>query len=618
LIREFDTNMYPRESEAFSVPPARGGTASIATQLDLPADYWAGGSDNIVVLVDNVRDANFYDFPENATYIAGFFYSLFNELVDRNVMTIDSYDWAHRTGGDPPNEPVPGDPCASKPARPHLYEGTFAHEYQHLLEYYEDPDETSWINEGLSVYAEALTGYADPTIPVTEIGFDSQLQCFLGWGATQTPANPNPRPGGPENSLTFWGDQGQGDEILCDYGAAQSFIHFLAGRYGEGFISALHDDDANGLPSVRGLLRNVATARDRREIVHDWAAAVALDSMIDHGWHLNGGPYGRYRAPSLDMDVDWSNPDAYSTPGAPPNGSDYVRLRGGFGSFLTARQIRSISFNGSETLPTLPIEWKVDSNPPGHGGNPAVYSGSGPNFDRAIVFETTVPSNDPTLTFATRFDTEPLWDFGFVQISTDEGRRYKSLRNDLTTSDHDPGAIQAVVGNLPGLTGASAGGETAAWVEASFDLSKYKGRSVLIAFRYVTDSGVDLPGWWIDDVKVGGELVSSGESLAGFRSVTDIDPTEVTGFTVQLVGYRSDRPRQAFIHRLKLDSHFDGHIRGRALRRVLSRNYDVVAAVVTYDEPTELIARYAPYRLWVAADDVLQPGGARHVLQRGG
>lgn len=618
LIREFDHNIYPKESAAFSVPPDRTGAVSFATELGFPADYWTGDGDNIVALVDNVRDSNFYDFPANPTYIGGFFYSVFNELVDRNVMTIDAFDWLHRTGANPPNEPAAGDPCNSKPARPRLYESTFAHEYQHLLEYYEDADEASWVNEGLSMYAEVVTGYLDASLPVTQVGFDGGLQCFLGWGSTETPANPNPRPGGPENSLTYWLDQGSGDEQLCDYGATESFMHMLASRYGAGFISELHDDDANSLASVRGLLRGTASARDRREIVHDWAAAVALDSVVDHGWHLTGGPDRRYRVRSLDLSVDWSNPDAYSTPGAPPNGSDYVRLRGGSGAFLSAGQIRSISFDGAETLPALPVEWAVDSNPPDHPGNPALYSGSGPNFDRTIVFGATVPAQQPTLTFKTRWDTEELWDYAFVQVSTDGGKTYRSIGNDMTTKDHDPGAIPAVVANLPGFTGISGGGETAAWVDTSFDLSKYKGKKILIALRYITDSGVDLPGWWVDDVEVGGVEVSDGESLQGFHSITEIDPTEVSGFTVQLIGYTSTKPHVAFIHRLKLNSHFAAHIRGKALRQLLSKDYDVVAAIVTYDEPTELIGRYAPYRLWVAADSVQQPGGDARVLQPGG
>ena len=111
----------------------------------------AGQADDIVTLVDNVKDANFFDpsTPDGQTYIAGFFYSVFNDFVNRNVMTIDAFDWLHRTGATPPDDQA--DPayaaCAAEQGqsrpygapRPHLYEGTFAHEYQHLLESYASP-----------------------------------------------------------------------------------------------------------------------------------------------------------------------------------------------------------------------------------------------------------------------------------------------------------------------------------------------------------------------------------------------------------------------------------------------------------------------------------------------
>ena len=67
-----------------------------------------------------------------------------------------------------------------------------------------------------------------------------------------TPANPNPTNGGPENSLTLWGDKGDG-QIVCDYGAAETFMHYLAGRFGVPFITALHRDPDQGLASVRKL-----------------------------------------------------------------------------------------------------------------------------------------------------------------------------------------------------------------------------------------------------------------------------------------------------------------------------------------------------------------------------
>ncbi|HEY6030561.1 MAG TPA: hypothetical protein VIU44_08360, partial [Gaiellaceae bacterium] len=154
FIHEFDPNIYPKESEAFSVPPALDGHKALLPTLipNLPSSEYKGEGDNIVVLIDNVRDANYWapDTPDGQTYIAGFFYSVFNEYVDRNVMTIDAYDWLHRTGANPPDNST--DPAyvacsqaqgSTRPygsAKPHLYEGTFAHEYQHLLEYYEDPD----------------------------------------------------------------------------------------------------------------------------------------------------------------------------------------------------------------------------------------------------------------------------------------------------------------------------------------------------------------------------------------------------------------------------------------------------------------------------------------------
>ena len=37
---------------------------------------------------------------------------------------------------------------------------------------------------------------------------------------------------------------------------------------------------------------------------------------------------------------------------------------------------------------------------------------------------------------------EPVWDFGFVQISTDDGANWQSLACDGTTSNHNPGAIE--------------------------------------------------------------------------------------------------------------------------------------------------------------------------------
>ena len=99
--------------------------------------------------------------------------------------------------------------------------------------------------------------------------------------------------------------------------------------------------------------------------------------------------------------------------------------------------------------------------------------------------------------------------------------------------------------NLPGFTGPSGAVTAAAWVTESFDLSAYAGQTVLLAFRYITDSSVDLPGWWIDNVEVGGEQVTDGTTLNGWGTPTQILPIRVAGFTVQLVAYTTAGPRKA-------------------------------------------------------------------------
>jgi len=603
LIEEFDTNMYPKESQVFSVPPARdGGNAVLPELVDLPADYYSGEGDNIVVLIDNVRDANFYDRDnsQGLSYIAGFFYSVFNELVDRNVMSIDAYDWLHRTGANPPDDPAPGDLCASAPARPFLYEGVFAHEYQHLLEYYEDPDENSWLNEGLSDWAQTLTGYVDPSLPITDQDFDSHVQCFLGHLGTETPVNPNPRRGGPENSLTAWQDQGP-DEILCDYGAAYTIMEYLHGRYGDDFMTKLHKGDRTGLKSLGSLLAAEGddTAAD---IVHSWAATVALDGVIDDGAALNGASEADYTAPTLDATINWDETHAYSKPGAPPNGSDYVRLRDAAGEYLDASQIDEVAFDGASALGPLPVQWRVNNKPPQHDSK-ALYSGSGTNFDRTIVRRVYVRKKNPTVSFKTKWNTEIGWDFGFVQVSTDGGKTYQSLRNADTTSVTDPGAIPIVKQNVPGFTGNSEG-----WKKETFNLEKYAGQNILLSFRYVTDSGVDLPGWWIDDVKMGGKLISKGLSVAEWRSATQVRPKIVAGFTVQLVAY-NDAHGQAWIAEVSLDDAFAATLDAAAVTDAVGGQAETVAAIVTYDEPTELLSppQYARYSLTV--NGVKQPGG---------
>jgi len=609
LLNQFDTNIWPKETAAFSVAPNRDGSDTL---LPAPFDPSGDGS-RTVILVDNVRDDNFYD-PDNSqglSFIAGFFSGELNDLFDRNVMTVDAFDWVHRTGANPPDDPVSGDFCKSAPARPFLYEATFAHEYQHLLESYQDPSEVDWVNEGLSDWAQTLTGYVDPSTPISTAGFDSQIQCFLGHSSELTPANPNPRSGGPENSLTRWGDKGD-DHILCDYGAAYSMMEFLAGRYGQHFMSALHRDPGHGLVGLQDVLAASGKRKvEAQDVVHDWARMVALDGLVDDGARLGGRIRERdVTTPTLHATVNWDTAEAFAAPGAPPNGSDYVRLRDAGGRYLDGRQIDSIGFKGATTLPPKPLAWTVDQHPPGHGSNAALSSGSGSDRDEMAVKQSAVPAGSrAVVTFAGRWNLEEGYDFGFVQISADGGASYQSVAcTDTTTTDIAPDAGATAADNLPGFTGASAG-----WRNEICNLSSFAGQTVLLAFRTFNDPDVEgtdpntPAGFWVDDVKVGGALVSDGTDLAGWQSQTQVRPTAVANFVVTLISIRTgDRRSQIKVKTLKLDSSFS--IRGKKeTDKYIADKSDFVGAIVTYDDPSETSDQYAPYQLIV--NGVVQPGG---------
>jgi Immune inhibitor A-like, MAM domain len=591
LIDQFDSNMYPIESDDFSVPPERDGAGSqLAKILELPKGYYRGPGDRIVTLIDNVRDENFYDTDNQNSlpYIAGFYTSFYDDLTNRLVMSIDSFDWLHRTGANPPNDPS-SDPCLNATSRPFLYEGTFAHEYQHLLENYVDIDEVSWVNEGLSDYAQTITGYVDPTIPVTQIGFDSHIQGFLGFNDVLTPANPIPRPGGPENSLTLWGDQTDyPTEVFSDYGAAYSFMEYLHGQFGTEFMRSLHLNPGIGLDGLAAVLADAGSTAKPLDLIGSWATMVAIDKSLDAGFSLTGGTPAEFSTPTLNAEINWDNAQAFAGPGAPPNGSDYVRLRDAGEAYLDVGDVDSVEFNGVSKLEKLPVQWKVDKTPP-KGSSKALYSGKGDNLDRTIARKVKVGDGDLDVDMA--WNTEVGYDYAYVQVSTNGGKKYKSVR----CRD----SVKAPLG--PGFDGNSRG-----FVTEHCNLSRFAGDKVILAFRYVTDGGVVLPGFWVDDVVLDGRRISNGTTLKGWKSITQIHPVQVKKWLVRLVAI-DETTDEVRMGTLTLDENFDGTLTGADLDAVIGTTGSTVAAIVSFFDRSEQVLQTAHYTLTV--NDIVQPGG---------
>lgn len=526
LLSEFENNIYPIEIDFFGTPDFWDGTGALLPQLlGLPSDYYHDPAGRQVVLVSNIRDANYYD-PTFPNYIAGFYSSAFETYFARNVMSIDAYDWANRVGPDV--------------SRPHLYEGVFAHEYQHLLHDDYDSDEENFINEGMSDLAEFLVGYGHP---------DSHISSAAS---------------NPENSLVVWEDQGP-REILTDYGLAYLFQLYLMEQYGQTFTQALFHNADNGISGVNSSLAAFGSTRDFAQVYHDYSVALVIDSKMNDGV---------YEFQNIDFQVNLGtpqnpNPEAFATPGAPPWGTDFIWVDG------DPKTLGRLTFNGVDYA-TFPTDWTSDGS--------VLWGGTGDLVDNWAIFSTT---GGGTLTFDTKFDIEAFWDFGFVQVSTDGGHTWTSLANAYTTTQTDPSAHPTVKANVPGLTGSTGG----AWVNMSFDLSAYAGQQILVAFRYVTDWATTEAGWFVDNVYVDGNLISDGSDASIFLDITEVVPIN-QDFQVTFIGI-SDKTNGNPYKVLSLDLDQmteDGVQELNALLKTSSR----AVMLVTFEAP-EGYTNYAPY-----------------------
>lgn len=534
MLSEFDTNIRPIDTSWFGEPIVRTGVnAALPDALGISHNAYKNPQGRDVILVDNVRDSNYYD-TNNANSlprIGGFFTSAMSFYHDRNVITLDSFDWIARTGTDPVHTPST-DPCINSPARPTLFEGTLAHEYQHLIHQDYDPDELNWVNEGMSDFAELLTGYSDPALHIDEFGADTHIQGFLGWLSVAHPDwNPIPSATGPENSLTLWEDQPNPAEIFEDYGFAYLFMTYLQSLgFDQAFFTAWHHNPENGIAGLNSTLGSVGSADTFRSIFTDLAVSALVDGFIDNGATVTGADAARLQNDATEATV-LLGPDAYSTPGAPPWGSDYVPL--GSGSGLT-----SVVFDGADQLvaPSGP-EWVVGAD--GYWTNPdAEGINYGDNVDVDITRAVTV-AGAGTLTFEHYYQTELAWDFGFVQVSTDGGATFTSVPCSGTTMDVNPDADPAISSQVPGFTGptdsdaTSYVGSAAAPVSVTCDLPS---GDILLSFRLMSDAAVTFDGWHIRNVAIDGTAVdSTPASLDDWNNQEFYQPVALD-FILQLVG----------------------------------------------------------------------------------
>jgi immune inhibitor A len=483
LINEFENHIYPIDLNYFGTPMVRDGNGAAFG----PPGYF-NGSSRVVILVMNIRDKNYY-VPTYPYYVAGYFDSGITYFTGRNVVTIDSYAWERRLG--PLNSQWNTYPNGTQiyVNRPYVYDSTLAHEFQHLIHADWNPSDPAFMNEGCSMYAEYVNGFGiDP----------SYINSYFYT---------------PSNSLTDWGDQGD-NNILADYGESALWTIYLSDHFGgSNFIKHFVQAGIPGIDGVNAALTFFGYKKTTFDTVfHDWRIANII--------HADQPGQGRYNYTSIDLadpsiipinvfpesGVPVPQTDATTAFRPPPNGtitilglptgstrlgpysSDYIK-------FTDWNKPGFIYFQGDQSAQ---YGWTF--------ANGVWWSGFGNMMNAQLISQSVhVNSANPALTLVTKYGMETTYDFGFVQISTDNGLTWTSLSNQYTTSNYATD-VQAIINNMPGLNDYNP--DWPNYTTMTFNLTAYAGKDVLINFRYMTDEFTNYEGWFINSATVSGTALT--------------------------------------------------------------------------------------------------------------
>ena len=342
-----------------------------------------------------------------------------------------------------------------------FYNGVLAHEFQHMIHWYQDKNETSWVNEGMSELASELNGY-------DRGGADYAFSAL------------------PDTQLNAWSDDPNGRTE--HYGNAYLFMSYFLQRFGNQLTQDAVASDANGIDGFNEALAKDNTGVTFDDVFADWVIANFLDNP-----DLADGRYGYQRDDVQPMAIDATHrryPVQRETD-VSQYATDYIELTG-------SGDVR-IDFQGATTASL--------ANTSAHSGEDMWWANRVDDSDARLTRAFDLSGVDSaTLNFWTWYDIEDDWDYGYVMASTDGGTTWTPLETADTTEENPNGNSFG-----PALTGCSGdpssqeAGDTcnAQWIQQTADLTPFAGNSeVLVRFQYITDDAVNYPGFFVDDISI--------------------------------------------------------------------------------------------------------------------
>ena len=390
--------------------------------------------------------------------------------------------------------------------RDESYAALVAHELQHAIHELSDPDESTWVNEGLSVLAEDIAG-----------AFSRATAFVVACPPTQIIAWP-PTPGAAG----------------CNYAGAGLLMRYLYENYPgpDGTLRQLVAQPANGLRGVNAYLAEIGADIDVLQLFAEWGVNNYLDSHS--GIELPGDPDVR-TLPTLQLDQNGELSKFFTQFAA-----QYVTIP-------LEPDTYAIEFQGDTTTPLLPgMEETTGSFWHTGSEDSATYS-----LTREFDLRSADQSDDATLTLLLRYDTEENWDYVYATVSTDEGQTWQVL--------HSPGmqdTSEIAVGSAmfpAGFSGSSGSTAQPQWVIEELDLSDYTGEQILFRLLYLTDQsisldGVSLAGAWLPAANYGWGAIDHPIPIPLAEMTTNSEPDG--GWTSDGFIFTNNLVRQGYAVRL--------------------------------------------------------------------
>ncbi|MEZ4859811.1 MAG: immune inhibitor A [Caldilineaceae bacterium] len=340
------------------------------------------------------------------------------------------------------------------------YETVLAHEFQHMIHWSKDRNEETWINEGLSEYAQEVAGY-DP-----DTGF---AVTFIN---------------NPDTQLNTWGIEPA--DRTVHYGSSYLFINYLTQRFGQETTKAMVAEPANGIQGVTDALRERGYSQDFNALFADWVIANYVEDPDALGLDGRYG-YRNIDLPKPPLADTLHQGSAYPYQATVNNyAADYIAI--------DPANLQSLDFSGGATTRL------VGADP--YSGNHAWWGNrsddSNSRLTRRFDLSALAPGAPVAMDVAMWWNIEQDYDYGYVEASRD-GQKWQILPGQHTTTENPTGNSFGA-----GYTGKSsaAAEQPSTWMTERFDLSDYAGAPVWLRFEYVTDDAVTASGWLIDDIRI--------------------------------------------------------------------------------------------------------------------